>query len=89
MHSLVKVGMGVILAGQVGLVGHITIGDGARVAAQSGIMSDVEPGAVLMGSPARTKGEFLRTHAAVGRLPGLLRRVAELEKKLEELQKKA
>ena len=81
-----KLGAGVIAAGQVGIVGHLTVGDGAKLAAQSGIMNDVEPGAVLMGSPAVPKGERLRQEALVRRLPALARRVAELEKKIEELQ---
>src|SRR5206468_12033498 len=52
-----KIGNQVTLAGQVGLVGHITIGDGAVIAAQSGVISDVEPKAVLFGSPARPHRE--------------------------------
>ena len=82
-----RIGAGVVAAGQVGIIGHVTIGDGAKLAAQSGILSDVEPGAVLLGSPALPKGEALRSFAALRRLPELARRVAELEKQLEELRR--
>jgi UDP-3-O-[3-hydroxymyristoyl] glucosamine N-acyltransferase len=83
-----KLGVGVIAAGQVGISGHLAIGDGAKLAAQSGILGDVEPGAVLMGSPAQPKGEYLRSQAVLTRLPQLARKVAELERKLEQLEGK-
>ncbi len=83
-----KLGVGVIAAGQVGIVGHLTIGDGAKLGAQSGIMHDVEPGAVLFGSPARPKGEALRIEAAMNRLPELMKKVKELEKRLARLEER-
>ena len=67
------VGKGVILAGQVGVAGHLTIGDGAIATAQSGIPSDVEPGKVVSGYPAVDNRQWLRTVAAVNRLPELIR----------------
>ncbi|MCE2993796.1 MAG: UDP-3-O-(3-hydroxymyristoyl)glucosamine N-acyltransferase [Alphaproteobacteria bacterium] len=42
----------VMLGGQVGVAGHLTIGAGSKIAAQSGIISDVEPKSILGGSPA-------------------------------------
>ncbi|MGC9197603.1 MAG: UDP-3-O-(3-hydroxymyristoyl)glucosamine N-acyltransferase [Acidobacteriaceae bacterium] len=76
------VGKNVILAGQVGAAGHLTIGDGAVATAQSGIPSDVPPGAVVSGYPATDNRTWLRTVAALARLPELLKRVAALEKRL-------
>jgi UDP-3-O-[3-hydroxymyristoyl] glucosamine N-acyltransferase len=69
------VGKNVILAGQVGVAGHLTIGDGAVATAQTGIPSDVAPGAVVSGYPAMDNRAWLRTVAAVNRLPDLLRRL--------------
>jgi UDP-3-O-[3-hydroxymyristoyl] glucosamine N-acyltransferase len=74
------VGKNVILAGQVGAAGHLTIGDGAVATAQTGIPSDVAPGAVVSGYPATDNRTWLRTVAAINRLPDLLKRVAALEK---------
>ncbi|MGA8940278.1 MAG: UDP-3-O-(3-hydroxymyristoyl)glucosamine N-acyltransferase [Acidobacteriaceae bacterium] len=74
------IGKNVILAGQVGVAGHLTIGDGAVATAQTGIPSDVAPGAVVSGYPATDNRIWLRTVAAVSRLPELLKRVAALEK---------
>jgi UDP-3-O-[3-hydroxymyristoyl] glucosamine N-acyltransferase len=69
------VGKNVILAGQVGVAGHLTIGDGAVATAQSGIPSDVAPGAVVSGYPAMDNRAWLRTVAAVNRLPELIRKL--------------
>jgi UDP-3-O-[3-hydroxymyristoyl] glucosamine N-acyltransferase len=69
------VGKNVILAGQVGVAGHCTIGDGAIATAQSGIPNDVEPGKVVSGYPAMENRQWLRTVAAVNRLPDLLKSV--------------
>lgn len=67
------IGKGVILAGQVGVAGHCTVGDGAIATAQSGIPGDVAPGRVVSGYPAVDNRQWLRTVAAVNRLPELLR----------------
>lgn len=79
------VGNNVILAGQVGAAGHLTIGDGAIVTAQSGIPSDVAPGAMVSGYPAMDNRAWLRTVAAVNRLPELTARLRTLEKQLASL----
>ncbi len=58
----------VMIGGQAGLVGHITIGRGARIGAQSGVMSDVAPEIEIMGSPAQPSREFFRQIAQLRRL---------------------
>jgi UDP-3-O-[3-hydroxymyristoyl] glucosamine N-acyltransferase len=78
------VGSNVILAGQVGVAGHLTIGDGAIATAQTGIPSDVAAGAVVSGYPATENRAWLRTVAAVNRLPELMKRVKALEEKIAE-----
>jgi len=83
-----RLGMGVVVGGQVGIVGHLTIGDGAKLGAQCGVMEDVEPGAVLGGSPSRPHGEWLRQEAALARLPELLKTVRRMEKEIERLKGK-
>jgi UDP-3-O-[3-hydroxymyristoyl] glucosamine N-acyltransferase len=73
------VGNNVILAGQVGVAGHLTIGDGAVATAQTGIPSDVAPGTVVSGYPAMDNKAWLRTVAAVNRLPELIRKLRSSE----------
>jgi len=50
----------VILAGQVGLPDHVTIGEGAIIGARSGVMSDVPAREKWLGYPAMRGREFLR-----------------------------
>jgi UDP-3-O-[3-hydroxymyristoyl] glucosamine N-acyltransferase len=72
------VGKNVILAGQVGVAGHLTIGDGAIATAQTGIPGDVAAGAVVSGYPAMDNRAWLRTVAAVNRLPELLKKLRSI-----------
>lgn len=50
----------VVLGGQVGVVGHVTIGMGAQIAASSNVNSDVPPGARWGGTPAKPMREWFR-----------------------------
>jgi UDP-3-O-[3-hydroxymyristoyl] glucosamine N-acyltransferase len=84
-----RLGMGVVAGGQVGIVGHLTIGDGAKLGAQCGVMHDVEPGAVLGGSPSKPHAEWLRQEAALARLPELVKTVRRLEKEIERQKGKS
>jgi UDP-3-O-[3-hydroxymyristoyl] glucosamine N-acyltransferase len=72
----------VVLAGQVGVSGHLKIGSQAVIAAQSGIMHDIPDGEKWWGTPAQPDREMKRQIIAQRQLPGLLKRVTELEKKL-------
>jgi UDP-3-O-[3-hydroxymyristoyl] glucosamine N-acyltransferase len=78
-----KVGRNVILTGQVGVAGHLEIGDGVIVTAQSGIGQDVEAGKVVSGSPSMDNKLWLRSTALIRRLPELLKRIEALEKNVK------
>ena len=67
------VGKHVILAGQVGVAGHCHIGDGVVITAQSGTHGDIEPGAMVSGSPAFDHKVWLRSMALLPRLPEMAR----------------
>ena len=77
-----KVGRDAILTGQVGVAGHLEIGDRVIVTAQSGVGDDIEPGKVISGSPAFDNRTWLRSSMIFRRLPELLKRLEALEKKL-------
>lgn len=77
-----KLGQYVTLAGQVGVAGHLKIGSQATVAAQSGVMHDIGESEKWFGTPAQPDRQMKRQLLALQQLPELLRRVAELEKKL-------
>jgi len=77
----------VLLAGQAGSSGHLTVHEGAIVYAQSGIGGDVPPNTRISGSPAFAANEWLRAVTAFPKLPDLLKTVRELKKRVEELEK--
>jgi UDP-3-O-[3-hydroxymyristoyl] glucosamine N-acyltransferase len=76
----------VLLAGQVGISGHLTIHDDAIVYAQSGIGGDVAAGARMSGSPAFAANEWLRAITALPKLPEILKTIRELKKRIEQLE---
>ena len=77
----------VLLAGQVGISGHLTIHDNAVIYAQSGIGGDVPAGTAMSGSPAFEAREWLRAITAFPKLPEILKRMRQLEKRLAELER--
>ena len=74
-----------MIGGQAGIVGHIQLGDGAKVNAQSGVSKSLEPGKVVTGSPAYDYTASLRSQAVTRRLPELEKRVKELEALVKQL----
>jgi UDP-3-O-[3-hydroxymyristoyl] glucosamine N-acyltransferase len=84
----VELGDYVALAGQAGVADHNSIGKGARVGAKSGVISDVSPGEVVAGFPARPHKQWLRTKAAQNRVPDLLVQVREMEQRIRDLEAK-
>lgn len=71
---------GVIIAGQAGLVGHITIGAAAVIGAGAGVTKSVPAKAVVLGSPAKEIETQKKLIALINRLPELYERVRALEK---------
>jgi UDP-3-O-[3-hydroxymyristoyl] glucosamine N-acyltransferase len=84
-----RVGKHVVLAGQVGVIGHITIGDGARLGAQAGVTKSVPAGESWSGYPARPHVRASRSYAGLRDLPGALKRLRELERRLRALEERA
>jgi len=76
----------VTLAGQVGVAGHITLGKGVIATAQTGIPNSVAPGEFISGYPAIPNRAWLRSSAVFRKLPELRKQVAELERRIRELE---
>jgi UDP-3-O-[3-hydroxymyristoyl] glucosamine N-acyltransferase len=74
----------VLVGGQAGFKGHITIGSRVKIAAGAKVWGDVADGTFVSGTPARPHQEDLRREVMVRGLPKLLARVDALEKKLRE-----
>lgn len=80
------VGRDVKIGGQAGLAGHLEVGDGAVIYAQCGTSHDVPGNTIIAGSPSLDHSTWLRACAAIPRLPDLIRRVRDLEKKIDHLR---
>jgi UDP-3-O-[3-hydroxymyristoyl] glucosamine N-acyltransferase len=75
-----RVEEGAVIGGQSGVDAHRTVGRGARVAGKSGVTSDVAPGETVSGYPARPHREAMRAQATLFRLPGVLKKLQEIER---------
>jgi UDP-3-O-[3-hydroxymyristoyl] glucosamine N-acyltransferase len=62
LEDFVRVG------GQAAMAGHLRIGQGAAIGAQAGVISDVDAGAKVLGSPAQPKRDFFRQIAMLKRM---------------------
>jgi UDP-3-O-[3-hydroxymyristoyl] glucosamine N-acyltransferase len=77
----------VTLAGQVGVAGHLTVGKGVIATAQTGIPNSVEAGALVSGYPAIDNRDWLKASAIFRKLPELRKTIADLERRIAELEK--
>jgi len=75
-----------VLAGQVGVKDHLTIGKGATALAKSGLMKDVPDGSTIMGYPARPYIDFFKERILIERLPEIEKRIKKLEEEIESLK---
>ena len=81
----VEIGDGVVLAGQVGVKDHVKIGTGAVAAGQAGITRDIPEGQVYSGMPAIPHKTWLRAQSMFARLPEYMKRLQEVENKIESV----
>ena len=63
-----RLGDYVQVGGQAAMAGHLVIGERAQIGAQAGVIGDVEPGAILLGSPAQPHKAFFRQVATLKKL---------------------
>lgn len=76
------IGKRVVLAGQVGIAGHLKVGDDAVITAKSATSHDVEPGKMISGIPAFDNRDWLRSTAAYRKLGEMAARLRKLEKQV-------
>jgi len=82
-----RLGDYVVLGGQVGIAGHLKIGNRVSVGAQAGVMHHIPDGEKWLWTPAQPDRQAKRQMIALHQLPELLKRVAELEKRLANPEK--
>ncbi len=84
----VTIGKHVVLAGQAGVAGHLTIEDNATVGPKSGIVKSVPKGHILSGIPAMPHKLWLRVHRVLPMLPDLKKKIFQIEKKVNEIERR-
>jgi UDP-3-O-[3-hydroxymyristoyl] glucosamine N-acyltransferase len=78
----------VMVAGQVGITGHVHLGRGAIVGAKSAVTKDVEPGTHVAGIPAVDEKVWRDSAVLLRRLPELRAQLRDLEARLSILETK-
>ncbi|MEO0914393.1 MAG: UDP-3-O-(3-hydroxymyristoyl)glucosamine N-acyltransferase [Pseudomonadota bacterium] len=78
----------VVLAGQAGIADHITIGSDVIITAQTGINANVPSGRIMMGTPAMPMDVSVSVYKATRRLPRLLTKLQEAEKRVSKTEPK-
>lgn len=76
----------VTMAGQSGVVGHITIGADSVVFAKSGVTKDLPDGSCVSGFPAKPHAHELRIQATLRRMPAMLQEFAQLQQHVVALK---
>ena len=75
-----------MIGGQAGIAGHLQIGEGTKINAQSGVTKSTKLNAIITGSPAQDNISALRSQALFRNLPELERRIQKLENLIKQLQ---
>jgi UDP-3-O-[3-hydroxymyristoyl] glucosamine N-acyltransferase len=79
-----KVGENCMIAGQVGIAGHLAIANQTSLGAQTGVSKSItEEGQRLLGYPAIDIKDYFRSYAVYKKLPEIVHRLRDLEKKAE------
>ena len=75
-----------MIGAQVGIVGHITIADGVKIAGQSGVGASItRENEIVQGSPAFNISDYKRTYVLFRKLPELEKKITALERRIMEL----
>jgi UDP-3-O-[3-hydroxymyristoyl] glucosamine N-acyltransferase len=80
------IGEQVMLGGQVGVTGHVTVGDRAKASAKTGITGNVPADAFITGYPHMDNLEWRKSYVVFRRLPEMRKQLADLEKRVKELK---
>ncbi len=82
------IGNGVRIGAGAGINGHITIGDNVTIGAWSGVAKSVDKDLIVSGFPAVEHSRALKILVAQQFVPELLKRVKDLENKIQKIENK-
>lgn len=82
------IGKNAILAGQAGLAGHLKIGDNVIIGPRAGIAKSLPDGSIVSGTPEMPHKLWLKVQNILPKLPELKKTLKNLEKRLNQIDKK-
>lgn len=82
ISGTVEIGDNVALGGQVGIADHVRLEDNVMIGGRGAVFPGkvIRKGSVVWGNPVRPLAEYKRMNACLSRLPGLVKKVKELER---------
>ena len=69
-----------MIGGQVGIAGHLTLGNNLQIQAQSGISKNLKDGLKVQGTPAFDYSDYFKSYVHFKNLPKLANKVSQMEK---------
>jgi UDP-3-O-[3-hydroxymyristoyl] glucosamine N-acyltransferase len=81
-----KIGKRVMIGGQAAINGHLSIADDTKIVGQSGVVKTVKEAVTLMGTPAIPLNDFKKSSVGFRKLPFILSKLEELEKKIKDIE---
>jgi UDP-3-O-[3-hydroxymyristoyl] glucosamine N-acyltransferase len=82
-----KTGRHVIIAGQTGVNGHIEICDNVIIGAKSGVVKSIGSPGTYVGNPVQPVNEAFRQGLMLRKIESYVKRISELEKRLDAMEK--
>jgi UDP-3-O-[3-hydroxymyristoyl] glucosamine N-acyltransferase len=83
-----KTGRNVVLGGQAGIVGHLEIASGTFISARGGVSKTISKAGKYSGNPVQPLAEHNRQQVHLRKISEYVKRIEELEKKLEQILNK-
>jgi len=80
----VRLGARCMVGGSAGVDSGVVLGEGTLVGANSIVTKDTEPGAFVMGVPARPRRRWAREQVELSRLGDLNQRLRDLERRMDD-----
>jgi UDP-3-O-[3-hydroxymyristoyl] glucosamine N-acyltransferase len=81
-----KTGKYVMMGGQVGILGHLEIADGAMIATRGGVSKTVKRAGKYAGSPIMPLSDYNRQQVLLRKIDAFVEKIAELEKRISDLE---
>ena len=68
-----------MIGGQVGIIGHLKIGDNVKIQAQAGVTSDIKSDSRVTGTPAISHMNYNKSYIHFKNLPEIVKKIDKKE----------